>query len=153
MKTRNFFLMLFTALMLTVCGTTDIFAQQESPKTNEQIRQWYNDQVSVVPQLNEQWIKDGLSADIRAKKAYEIRHNARIKAREMMQNKEEVKLLQERDMKKYGNPDGPTFEYLVKQNRDNGLTGNDIYEAIVNSSERTNKEYNEKYGVKKSDGK
>jgi len=118
------------------------------PKTNAEIRQWYNDQVSDIPTLNLQWIKEGLTVEERAKKAYLIRHQARIDARLMMQNQEEVTTLQNRDMEKYGNPDGPTFEYLLEKNRKAGLVGDEIYEAIIDSSKRTNRQYNEKFGVK-----
>jgi hypothetical protein len=118
------------------------------PKSNAEIRQWYNDQVSNIPRLNLQWVEEGLTAQERAKKAYLIRHQARIDARSMMQNQEEVTALQKRDMEKYGNPDGPNFEYLVEKNRTAGLVGDEIYEAIVDSSKRTNRQYNEKLGVK-----
>lgn len=90
-------------------------AERPLPKTNAEIRQWYNDQVAPITQLNGKWTKEALSPEERAKRSYEIRHSARIKARAMMQNKEEVTLLQRRDMEKYGNPDGPTFDYLVQK--------------------------------------
>lgn len=119
------------------------------PKSNEEIRQWYSDTVDKIPDLNEQWIAEGVSVEERAKRAHDIRHDARVKAREMMQNKQEVADLQARDAEKYGNPDGPTFEYLVEKNRQKGLEGDAVYEAIIGSANRTNREYNEKYGVKK----
>lgn len=119
------------------------------PKTNAEIRQWYNDEVNKIPALNEQWIAEGLSVEERAKRAQEIRHHARVEARVMMPNKQEVVDLQARDQEKYGNPDGPTFEYLVEKNRSKGLQGDAVYEDIIGSSNRTNKEYNEKFGVKK----
>lgn len=121
--------------------------EKAHPKTNAEIRQWYNDQVAPITALNEKWIKEGLSVEERAKRAFEIRHGARIKAREMMQDKEEVAQLQKRDMEKYGNPDGPTFKYLVQKNRDSGMKGDEVYEAILDSSDRTNAEYNKKFGV------
>jgi len=130
-------------------ATPQTTAPVQAVKSNEEIRQWYNDAVAVIPTLNEQWKKDGLSAEERAKKAQEIRHHARVEARSMMQNKQEVAELQARDQEKYGNPDGPTFEFLVEKNRLKGLQGDAMYEDIVGSSNRTNKEYNEKYGVKK----
>lgn len=130
-------------------ATPQTTAPAQAVKTNEEIRQWYNDTVDKIPALNEQWKKEGLSAEERAKKAQEIRHHARIEARSMMQNKQEVAELQARDKEKYGNPDGPTFEYLVEKNRLKGLQGDAVYEDIIGSSNRTNKEYNEKYGVKK----
>lgn len=147
MKTRKILLSLLFTLIFILFGACGNLVQEQTQKNNAEIRQWYNEQTAVIPQLNEQWIKDEVSAEERAKRAYGIRHDARIKAREMMQNQEEVKLLRERDMQKYGNPDGPTFDYLVEKNRSKGLTGDDIYEAIIESSKRTNKKYNKKYGV------
>ncbi|OQW95111.1 MAG: hypothetical protein BWK79_03530 [Beggiatoa sp. IS2] len=122
---------------------------EKSLKTNEEIRQWYNDEVGKIPSLNEKWLSEGINAEERAKRAHEIRHNARLGARAMMQNKQEVTDLQARDQEKYGNPDGPTFEYLVEKNRQKSLQGDAVYEDIIGSSNRTNREYNEKFGVKK----
>lgn len=42
-----------------------------------------------------------------------------------------------RDLRKYGNADGPTFEHLIAKAREKGFTGNDIYEYIIDSSYRT----------------
>ncbi len=123
-------------------------ASAQQPQTNGEIRRWYNEQVSVIPALNEQWLKDGLSAEERAHRAQDIRHAARLKARDFMPNKQEVADLQARDREKYGNPDGPTFDQLVQSNREKGLDGDAIYTEIVRSSSRTNGEYNSKYGVK-----
>lgn len=117
------------------------------PQTNAEIRLWYNDQVAVIPALNQQWLQDGLSAETRAHKTYDIRHAARLKAREFMPDKREVADLQARDQEKYGNPDGPTFEYLVQKNRDVGLTGDEVYENIIGSANRTNEGYNKRFGV------
>lgn len=128
--------------------TTAPFTVQQ-PKTNAEIRQWYNNTVDKIPSLNENWISEGISVEERAKRAQEIRHNARLEARAMMPNKQEVADLQARDKEKYGNPEGPTFEYLVEKNRQKGLQGDAVYEDIIGSSNRTNKEYNEKFGVKK----
>lgn len=124
-------------------------AQNDSaaPQTNAEIRLWYNAQVAVIPALNQQWLKDGLSIETRARKAFDIRHSARLKAREFMPDKREVADLQARDQEKYGNPDGPTFEHLVQKNRDEGLTGDEVYENIIGSANRTNEGYNKRFGV------
>lgn len=120
----------------------------QQPRTNAEIRQWYNDRVAVIPLLDRQWQRQGLGAEERARRAYEIRHEARIQARAYMQNKQEVAVLRARDREKYGNPDGPTFDQLVAQNRGQGLDGDAAYEAIVGSANRTDAGYNGKYGVK-----
>ncbi len=118
------------------------------PQTNAEIRQWYNDRVAVIPLLDQQSQRQGLSAEERARRAYEIRHDARITARAYMRNKQEVADLRARDRETYGNPDGPTFDQLVVQNREKGLLGDAVYEDIVGSADRTNAAYNERFGVK-----
>lgn len=119
--------------------------QASIPVGNSEIRQWYNDQVATITTLDQQWQQQGLSAAQRARRAYDIRHNARLKAREYMRDKNEVTLLQARDKEKYGNPDGPTFEWLMEQNRKKGMSENDAYLAIIGSSERTNTEVNKAF--------
>lgn len=118
------------------------------PRTNAEIRQWYNDRIAVIPLLDKQWQQQSLSAEERARRAHEIRHDARIQARAFMQNKQEVAVLQARDQEKYGNPDGPTFDQLVAQNREKGLQGDAVYDAIVGSANRTDAAYNRKHDVK-----
>ena len=120
------------------------------PVTNAEIRQWYNDQVAVIPALDEDWRRQGLGAEERARRAHAIRHDARVRARAFMQDKGEVAVLEARDREKYGNPDGPTFEYLVARNREKGLEGDAAYEAIVGSANRTNDAYNRTYGVQRA---
>lgn len=125
---------------------------QQVPQTNAEIRQWYNDQVAVIPKLDAGWIEQGLSPERRARQAYDIRHHARIQARAYMQDKQEVAQLQARDQEKYGNPDGPTFDYLVAQNVRKGLQGAAVYEEIIGSSNRTNAEYNARFNVTPTTG-
>lgn len=112
------------------------------PKTNCEIRLWYNFQIVAVGVINEKWEQDGIDLETRAHKAYELRHEARVNARYMMQNQEEVAALQARDRSKYGNPDGPTFEYLLKKNTDAGLSLEEAYQSIIDSSSRTDTRYN-----------
>lgn len=46
--------------------------EQIPPKTNAEIRQWYLDEVATIPKLNRQWIKDGISLDVRARNGVEV---------------------------------------------------------------------------------
>ncbi|MBI1208122.1 MAG: hypothetical protein GC191_12655 [Azospirillum sp.] len=117
------------------------------PKSNTEIRRWYNDQVGVIPALNQTWRAQGLSAEARARRAYEIRHTARNRARRFMADTQEVAALRKLDQAKYGNPDGPTFEYLVEQNRKRGLAGDAVYDTIIGSANRTDPGYNAKFNV------
>jgi hypothetical protein len=116
--------------------------QIDTPNNNCDIRTWYNFQILAIPQLNEYWITQEVPLKERAYKAYNLRHNARIHARFMMPNPEEVSLLQKRDLAKYGNPDGPTFEDLLKKNQAKNRTLDQAYESIIQSASKTNNSYN-----------
>ncbi len=115
---------------------------------NAEIRGWYNKEVGRLEELDATWKAQGLNAEERARRAHALRHEARIKAREMMSNADEVEGLRKRDMEVYGNPDGPTFQQLMDKSKKKGLTGDAVYEDIVGSSTRTNADFNAKNGVK-----
>jgi len=59
-----------------------------------------------------------------------------------MANKTDVRKLQNGDIERYGNPDGPTFEFLYKKYEEIGYQGDEIYQAIIDKASTTNKEYN-----------
>ncbi|MEP7343023.1 MAG: hypothetical protein ABI977_35170 [Acidobacteriota bacterium] len=115
--------------------------------TNKEIRQWYLNRIAAIAELNETWIQQGHSAYDRARAAWRIRHENRLAARAMMLDSAETELLRVRDMAKYSNPDGPTFEQLIKQARNAGLEGDDAYEAIIVGSYRTNEGINKKFDL------
>ena len=83
----SLFLVSSAALAPTPAWAADDAAQAQSdatvqlPRTNTEIRVWYNRQVSAIPALNQAWLAEGLSAEERARRAQDIRHDARIKAR------------------------------------------------------------------------
>lgn len=119
---------------------------QIPPKTNAEIRGWYLDAVATIPKLNRQWIKDGLSLDVRARMAWKFRHDKRREARALMADKSEVEMLRQRDIKIYRSPNGPTFRFLVKRLSDEGVLENEVYEAIIKGSYRTNAGVNKSLG-------
>ena len=118
------------------------FVLVKIPETNCEIRVWYNYQVIAISRLNEHWIEQGHDLETRAHMAYETRHNARVNARFMMKNRAEVAQLQARDQAKYGNPDGPTFDYLMTKCINKGLNENQCFQDIIDSSSRVNQVYN-----------
>jgi hypothetical protein len=65
----------------------------------------------------------------------------------MMADPTDVELLRARDMAVYGNPDGPTFEFLIEQGRQAGLEEHAIYEAIIDGAYRTNVDINRRFGL------
>ena len=103
---------------------------------NREIRQWYRQQVSAILQHNEQWRSQGLSAEQRARRAWEIRGRVRLEAREMMTDPAEVEMLRRRDLGKYGRPDGPSFEQLVEALRGR-LSGDSLFEELIRQAART----------------
>jgi hypothetical protein len=118
--------------------------------TNQEIRVHYNQVIATIGPSNEAWKKQGLPAEERARRAFAIRHDVRLTARAMMASASDVDLLRQRDQEKYGNPDGPTFDQLVDQNKKKGAAGDAVYEAIIASAQRTDEAFNAAFGVQRS---
>lgn len=113
------------------------------PKSDCDIRRWYNYQVVAIPRINKRWIEKGQSLEDRARRAYTLRHNARINARYMMADQSEVAVLRQRDQAKYGNPDGPTFDYLINKGIAQGKRAEEVYKGMISSSSRTDTRFND----------
>jgi hypothetical protein len=118
---------------------------------NKSIREWYNKHTSPerMKELDEQWKAEGKSPQERAELAFKERHDARMTARSYMQDPVEVEGLRQRDLQKYGSPDGPTFQQEVQKYQARGLQGDDIYQSIIDGASRTSAEYNSKFGITK----
>jgi hypothetical protein len=118
---------------------------------SKSVREWYVAVTSVekVKKLNDEWSAKGISLYLRAERTWCIRFDARKRARDFMENRDEVERLRERDFKKYGLPEGPSFEDLVQQHMRNGLTEADAYLEIIASATRKDPETNKKYGIEK----
>lgn len=114
--------------------------------TNRQARQVYLDQVATIAGEDAKWRAEGLPAEERARRAFAIRHEARMTARAMMSDPAELAALQERDRAKYGDPDGPSFAWLCERARAKGLEGDAVYESIVESAQRTDQGVNQSLG-------
>ena len=120
-----------------------------------EIRQHYNDMIAQIKQDEPGWKQQGLSLEQQAHNAYDMRHNARMTARAMMGSKYfpwltnwiSVSNLQFRDWQKYGNGDGPTFDQLFQKAKAKGLTDEQAYQSILDSSGRTDPGYNAAYGA------
>jgi phosphoribosylanthranilate isomerase len=124
-------------------------AQKQAGKvfSNKDIRVRYLCDVAQIAAQDAEQKAQNVSLEARALKAFEIRHNARKTARAMMQNAAEVTMLKARDQEKYGNPDGPTFEWLVEKAKGKGLSGDAIYQEIIESAQRTNVDVNKALGL------
>lgn len=115
--------------------------------TDRQVRQFYLERVAAIGGRDQQLRTEGKAAEARARAAYQLRHDARMTARAMMQDQAAVAGLEARDRVKYSNPDGPTFEYLVERARTKGLEGDAIFESIVESAQRTDAATNRSMGL------
>lgn len=108
--------------------------------SDRDIRIWYTAQVSKdrMIDLNNKWIVEGISLKERARRLYLIRHNSRLIARNFMADKTQVERLRERDFKRYGDHDGPTFEFLIEEARKRDLSPEEAYTEIISSTSKTN---------------
>ncbi|MCB9701239.1 MAG: hypothetical protein H6711_05065 [Myxococcales bacterium] len=115
--------------------------------SNEAIREVYLCTIAGIDAADRSRAAEGASLEARARAAFEIRHGARLTARAMMADQAEVEALRARDLEKYGNPDGPTFESLVAAGRAEGKGDDAIYRGIIESSQRTNRKANSRSGL------
>ena len=115
--------------------------------THAEIRAHYLVLVAAIGPANAAWKRDGLSAEERAHRAFQLRHDARVTCRAMMADPLQIAALEQRDQEKYGHPDGPRFDELVARGKASGLTGDAVFEAIVESAQRTNTAVNEMVGL------
>lgn len=115
--------------------------------SNQQVRQLYLERVATISGEDSKWRAGGVPANERAARAFKLRRDARLTARAMMSDAEEVAMLQARDQEKYGSPDGPSLEYLVEKARAKGLEGDALYESIVESAQRTDAGTNRGMGL------
>ncbi|MBO1320187.1 hypothetical protein [Acanthopleuribacter pedis] len=131
-------LLSFSANPQPECGLPMDFEKGPPSDDNEAIRIWYETMVAEIPALEKAWQEAGIDTAQRARCAFSIRHNARLRARQAMKDPSQVNALEKRDLAKYGHPDGPTFCWLVVKNCRSGKTGTALYEAIIQSAARTN---------------
>lgn len=139
----------FTAAGRLPSTLGEVAAAKEKGATwsNREIRARYICWAAGIGAQNEQWKSQGLSVEERAKRAYQTRHDARVVSRAMMSSPDEIKALEDRDRAKYGTPDGPTFDWLVKRAEEKGLHGEAVFEEIVTSSQRTDQATNAALGL------
>lgn len=78
-------------------------------------------------ELNEQLTEAGVNAEGRARRLSELRNSLRAWAYDLMSNREAAEFLSRATV-------NPTFEDLVARNAERGLTGDAIFEAIIDSS-------------------
>lgn len=115
--------------------------------TDRQVRQFYLARVAEIGPADDIARTRGDTVETRARTAYTSRHDARMIARAMMQDPAAALALRDRDRGKYGNPDGPTFEYLVERAAQKGLVGDAVFESIIASAQQTDAATNASMGL------
>jgi hypothetical protein len=115
--------------------------------TDREARAAYVCAVAEIPAKDELRAAAGADLESRARAASAARHDARLISRAMMQDPKAVKALQARDIEKYGNPDGPTFDWLVARARSEGLEGDAVWRSIIDSAARTDAATNRWFGL------
>src|ERR1700689_2881139 len=115
--------------------------------TNREIREWYLQEVSRIAGVDAERQRRGDSLESRARLAWQHRHALRLRAREMMANKDEVSVLKLRDQQVYGTADGPTFEQLLDRLRSRGLADDGAFDVIIRSSQATSEAVNKLLGL------
>lgn len=136
-----------TASLPATPAAADTARAQGSYWSNRQIREMYVCAVSTIGAVDARRIAEGRTTEERAHLAWQDRHHARRVSRAMMDDQAEVAALRARDLAKYGDPDGPTFEWLLAKAERDGLVGDARHAAIIEGAQRTDDATNRRFGL------
>jgi len=100
------------------------------------VREWYLSQENRIPEM----IDENQSIQEQAYKAFSFRNEIRTTARELMSDRVYAELLYETD-------NNLTWEEIINKQINKGLTGDDIYKAIIESSQRSRQSINIAVGM------
>ena len=101
-------------------------------------RKWYLEHEAQIPDL----IDKSLPLEEQAKQAFSLRNQFRTQARELMEDRVLAESL-------YKSDPNLTWEQLIEKQRNKGYSGDDIYKAIIESSQRSRKSVNQSLGLDK----
>ncbi|MDV3124012.1 alpha/beta hydrolase [Mycobacterium sp. 21AC1] len=108
--------------------------------SDEETRTVYTNYELRMRELRDQLLRDGVSAEERARTMYGMRATIRTWTRSLMADRQMAEWLN-------ANEPNPTFDELVERNRAKGRVGDEIYEAIVASSTRSRGSVNADLGI------
>ena len=100
--------------------------------SNVDARKWYLEQEAKIPDL----IDDSLPLEQQARQAFELRNQYRMQVRELMSDRQLAESL-------YVTDPNLTWEQIIQKQIDKGLSGDDIYKAIIESSQRSRTSINQ----------
>ena len=130
----------------TETGNHDIIGTQENripidsiasgSLDNVEARKWYLEQERKIPEQ----IDRSLPLEEQAKQAFDLRNQYRTRARELMSDRVLAEQLEKLEP-------NLTWEQIMQKQMDKGLSGDDIYQAIIESSQRSRKSVNKELGL------
>ncbi len=103
---------------------------------NVEARKWYLEQERRIPEQ----IDKSLPLEEQAKQAFDLRNQCRTRARELMSDRALAKQLNQLEP-------NLSWEQIVQKQIDKGLSGDEIYQAIIESSQRSRKSVNKELGL------
>lgn len=101
-----------------------------------EVRKWYLSQEATIPDL----IDYNQPLKQQAYQAFSLRNKFRTTARELMANRELAESL-------YITDPNRTWEQIIQRQANKGLTGDDIYKSIIQSSQRSRTSVNKSLGL------
>jgi len=104
--------------------------------SNVDTRKWYLEQEAKIPDL----IDHSLPLEQQARQAFDLRNQYRTQARELMSDRQLAESL-------YATDPNLTWEQIIQKQIDKGLSGDDIYKAIIESSQRSRTSVNQSLGL------
>ncbi|HLR35917.1 MAG TPA: hypothetical protein VK071_11410 [Tissierellales bacterium] len=104
--------------------------------TNVEARKWYLEQEAKIPDL----VDKNLSIEKQTEQAFNLRNQFRTQARELMMDRTLAESLYESDP-------NLTWEQIIEKQISKGYSGDDIYKAIIESSQRSRKSVNKSLGL------
>ncbi len=104
--------------------------------SNVDARKWYLEKEAKIPDL----IDDSLPLEQQARQAFELRNQFRKQARELMSDRQLAESLCATDP-------NLTWEQIIQKQIDKGLSRDDIYKAIIESSQCSRTSVNQSLGL------
>jgi filamentous hemagglutinin len=103
---------------------------------NLEVRRWYRiEDAQILSRIDA-----SAPLGVQARQAFDLRNANRTQARELMADRVTAdRLIREEP--------NLTWEQLMQLNQSRGLTGDDIYRSILQSSQKTRAEVNRQYGL------
>ena len=104
--------------------------------SNADARRWYLEQEAKIPDL----IDDSLPIEQQARQAFDLRNQYRTQARELMLDQQLAESLFRTDP-------NLTWDQIIQKQVAKGLSGDDIYREILESSQRSRTSVNQSLGL------